>query len=407
GGGGTWAGVICGIDYVTANAGSIDVANMSLTGSGSATGCADGGMHEAICKAVAAGVPFVVAAGNDSRDASGFVPAAYPEAITVSAFSDTNGNSTNAGCSGVGPWKACDEVFAGFSNYGSIVDVTAPGVKIYSTIIDGYGSKDGTSMAAPHVAGLVGLVIAANPGATPAEVDAHLKATGECPDTADNDGDATCAGQGTWSGDPDGIPEPLINAASAALTTVGAGTTEPAPTDTLSPTVAITNPADGATVSGTIEVTATADDAGDGNGVSKVEFQLDGALQSTDTSSPYSWTWDSATSTNGAYTITATAYDPSGNTATTSITVTVDNAASSITLSATGYKIKGAQHADLSWSGATSTSVDIYRNGAKLTTTANDGAYTDNIGQKGGGSYTYELCEAGTATCSNKATVTF
>ncbi len=79
-----------------------------------------------------------------------------------------------------------------------------------------------------------------------------------------------------------------------------------------------------------------------------------------------------------------------------------------IALTATGSKVKGAQKADLIWSGATSTSVDVYRNGGTpITTTANDGAYTDNITNKGGGSYTYKVCELGTATCSNEVTVVF
>jgi subtilisin family serine protease len=78
-----------------------------------------------------------------------------------------------------------------------------------------------------------------------------------------------------------------------------------------------------------------------------------------------------------------------------------------ITLSASGYKVKGLQKADLAWSGATSTNVDIFRNAVKIATTANDGAHTDNINKKGGGTYTYQVCEAGTATCSNTATVVF
>ena len=79
-----------------------------------------------------------------------------------------------------------------------------------------------------------------------------------------------------------------------------------------------------------------------------------------------------------------------------------------ITLSATGYKVKGAHTVDLSWNGASSTNVDVYRNGAVVATTANDGAYTDSTGNKGGNvSYTYQVCEAGTSTCSNPTTVSF
>jgi hypothetical protein len=51
--------------------------------------------------------------------------------------------------------------------------------------------------------------------------------------------------------------------------------------------------------------------------------------------------------------------------------------------------------------------VDVYRNGALITTTANDGFFTDNINLRGGGSYTYQVCEAGTTTCSNEASITF
>jgi hypothetical protein len=76
-------------------------------------------------------------------------------------------------------------------------------------------------------------------------------------------------------------------------------------------------------------------------------------------------------------------------------------------LSATGYKVRGVQRADLSWSGSSATDIDVYRDGVLITTTPNDGAYTDIIGARGGGSYTYQVCEAGTSICSNPATVTF
>jgi hypothetical protein len=78
-----------------------------------------------------------------------------------------------------------------------------------------------------------------------------------------------------------------------------------------------------------------------------------------------------------------------------------------ITLSVTAYKIRGQKYADLTWSGATATSVDVYRDGAKIATTANSGAYTDGPLGVGGGSATYQVCEAGTSTCSNQVTVTW
>ncbi|NMG74366.1 S8 family peptidase [Aromatoleum diolicum] len=81
----------------------------------------------------------------------------------------------------------------------------------------------------------------------------------------------------------------------------------------------------------------------------------------------------------------------------------------SITLTASGYKLKGLQKADLQWSGATSTHVDIRRNGSIVSAAPenNDGAYTDAINKNGGGSYTYKVCETGTAICSNDAIVAF
>ena len=82
-------------------------------------------------------------------------------------------------------------------------------------------------------------------------------------------------------------------------------------------------------------------------------------------------------------------------------------AASGLQLAVTGYKVKGMQHADLTWSGAASANVDIYRNNALISTTPNDAAHTDVINTRGGGSYTYRVCEAGTATCSNNFTITF
>jgi hypothetical protein len=76
-------------------------------------------------------------------------------------------------------------------------------------------------------------------------------------------------------------------------------------------------------------------------------------------------------------------------------------------LSASGYLVNGRRRADLSWSGATSIRVDVYRNGGLIATTRNDGFYTDRIGGRPPGTFTYQVCNAGTNTCSNQATVTF
>ncbi|MBW3563848.1 MAG: hypothetical protein KY459_03895 [Acidobacteria bacterium] len=177
--------------------------------------------------------------------------------------------------------------------------------------------------------------------------------------------------------------------------------------DTTAPTTAITSPADGSTVSGTTLVAA---DATDDVGVTKVEFYLDGALAASDTSAPYEWSWDTTSAANGSHSLSSKAYDSAGNVGSSAtVNVTVDNSTSSegITLSVTGYKVRGLQKADLTWDGATSTSVDVLRNGSLLTTTENDGFFTDHIDQNGSGTYTYQVCEAGTSTCSPEATVVF
>lgn len=111
-------------------------------------------------------------------------------------------------------------------------------------------------------------------------------------------------------------------------------------------------------------------------------------------------------SAGGDYTVTLTVTDDDGATGDTSQTVSVSEA-SGIMLSATGYKVRGVQHADLSWVGASGTNVDVHRNGVVITTTENDGFYTDNIDQRGPGTYEYQVCEAGTSICSNTATVVF
>ncbi|MCP5395831.1 MAG: S8 family serine peptidase [Sphingomonadaceae bacterium] len=132
-GSGSTSGVIAGIDYVAANASQGDVANMSLGGGVSTT------LDTAVVNAAATGIKFMLAAGNESDDANSHSPARANGAniYTVSAF----GSNDN---------------FASFSNYGSPVDYAEPGVSILSTYKGGgYATLSGTSMAAPHLAGLL------------------------------------------------------------------------------------------------------------------------------------------------------------------------------------------------------------------------------------------------------------
>ncbi|HEV2722291.1 MAG TPA: Ig-like domain-containing protein, partial [Thermoanaerobaculia bacterium] len=106
--------------------------------------------------------------------------------------------------------------------------------------------------------------------------------------------------------------------------------------DTTPPTTSITAPANGATVSGTVSVTAS---ASDNVGVSKVEFYLDGALKTTDTASPYTWSWDTTASANGSHSLVTKAYDAAGNVGTSAtVTVTVSNSTSSQLLGNPGFE---------------------------------------------------------------------
>jgi subtilisin family serine protease len=188
--------VICGIDWVTANAKyddgtqRIHVANMSLGGSGSSDnncGRSNGdAQHLAICNSTAAGVTYVVAAGNDGVDATNSAPASYDDTlITVSALADSDGKP---GGLGPGTSRGGDDDFANFSNYGRQVAIGAPGVNILSTVpvgicslcsLSGYATASGTSMATPHVAGAVALYLATHPGARWTDVRTGLRAQGE------------------------------------------------------------------------------------------------------------------------------------------------------------------------------------------------------------------------------------
>jgi hypothetical protein len=177
------------------------------------------------------------------------------------------------------------------------------------------------------------------------------------------------------------------------------------------PTVSITSPGNGSTFAEGTSITfaGSASDKEDGNLSSSLIWKsnLDGQIGTGATFA--------RKLSVGSHTVTATVTDSRGLTGSRQIGVSVaaststvsPTPASGITLSGRPYKIKGEHHVDLTWSGATSTSVDIFRDGTRVMRTANDGKETDAIRKKGGGSYTYILCEAGTTTCSSQVRVSF
>lgn len=195
-GSGSWSSVICGIDWVTANA--VKVASMSLGGPGSdspsAADCSNAAgdaLHTAICNSVTGGTTYVVAAGNDAKDFAGFVPAAYDEVLTVTAMSDSDGKPGALGGSPACRTSEGDDVPATFSNWATEAadqahTIAAPGVCINSTWKGGgYKTISGTSMATPHVSGTAVLCIAAGTcGSAPAEVKTKLLADAETQSTA-------------------------------------------------------------------------------------------------------------------------------------------------------------------------------------------------------------------------------
>lgn len=152
-GSGYSSGVVAGINWVTANhPGGPGVINMSLGGGANSV------IDSAVNDAVNAGLVVVVAAGNSSADACSYSPARVPAAITIGATDVRDAR-------------------ASYSNFGSCVDMWAPGTQITSAWISGTSASNtisGTSMASPHVAGLAARVLAMNPALTPTEVNARL-----------------------------------------------------------------------------------------------------------------------------------------------------------------------------------------------------------------------------------------
>jgi subtilisin family serine protease len=286
--------IIAGIDWVAANAATIEVANMSLGGSGFSQA-----EYDAIQGAVNKGVAFAVAAGNEDDDANNYSPGGFDNVLSVSALADFDGIPGGLGS------PTCrtdqDDTQADFSNWGPEVDIAAPGVCILSTypLEKGeYGTISGTSMASPHVAGALALLASRNNPGNATDVYAlynQIKSTGNF----------------NWTDDSgDGIKEPLLDVSNAAIfnpvlvSTSGASTNQP-------PTASFTYSASGLTVA-----FADASTDPDGSVVSWSWNFGDGGI-SSDQNPSHTYAFA------GIYSVNLTVTDDDGETGSTSKSVTV------------------------------------------------------------------------------------
>jgi hypothetical protein len=266
-GSGSNEGVIAGMDFVAANHPAKSVVNMSLGGPASAA------TDAAVRNLVANGVTVVVAAGNENQDACNTSPAREPMAITVASSTNT-------------------DVRSSFSNFGSCVDIFAPGSDITSAWIDSDTSINtisGTSMASPHVAGAAALFLAQNAAATPAQVTAGLIAA------------STTNKLTNVSGSPNRLLHTLFGNA-------------PPPPPPPSP-VNITSPADGAEVQSMFVVTADAPDA------VSVELLVNNMHLVTDDAAPFASQITNAPP--GTYVVEVIATDANGGQTSDAVTVKV------------------------------------------------------------------------------------
>ena len=216
GGSGTTSGVIAGVDWVTQNHAANSVANMSLGGSFSSS------LNTAVANSVAAGVTYAVAAGNENTDACTRSPASAANVLTVASTTINDAKSS-------------------FSNWGTCVEINAPGSSItsaYITSSTATATMSGTSMASPHVAGAAAVYLSANPGSTSLQVTNAIK---------------TAATSGRVTGLPGGTPNLLL------YTRLGSVTPDPDPDPNPAPVAGFTKSCSGFTCTFTNASTGTID----------------------------------------------------------------------------------------------------------------------------------------------------
>ncbi|NOT62821.1 MAG: S8 family serine peptidase [Acidobacteria bacterium] len=263
---------------------------------------ADHGARVANISYIVTGSSAVTSAANYFQSKGGVVTVAAGNSSAFDASPDNPAMLTVSAITG-------DDVIWASSNTGNNVDVCAP-YFVYTTIRGGtYSGMSGTSVAAPIVAGVAALVLSANPALTASQVQNILK---QSADDLGSVGWDSSYGSGR------------VNAARALSLVTG----NPLPPDTTPPSVAITLPIAGSAVSGTATVQVT---VSDNVGVASVSFGVDGVSSGTDTEAPYSFSWNTTTMVNGVHTLSVVATDAAGNTALSSIALTVNNVVSDTT----------------------------------------------------------------------------
>ncbi|MHA3774633.1 S8 family serine peptidase [Verrucomicrobiota bacterium sgz303538] len=229
------------------------------------------------------GAVVIAAAGNNGNNVPCY-PAACQNVVAVAATNSADGRPS-------------------WSNYGSYVDVAAPGENIVTTSApNGYGSWNGTSFACPVASGVAALMASANQQLSNAQL-VNLFFT-SCDDIG-------AAGVDENSGNG------RVNVSRAVL--AARGFIAP---DTTLPVVSFASPANAATVSGTVNVAVNATD---NTSVSRIEIYVDGQLEGQTSSASATFAWDTLTETDGQHTLEARAYDPSGNVGKGTVSVTVRN----------------------------------------------------------------------------------
>lgn len=331
------------------------------------TWAADHGARVANISYIISNVSTVQTAAQYMRNKGGVVVASAGNTGAYDASANTATIITVAGT------DSADQR-ASWSAYGPIVDVAAPGAGIMTTTPGGgYGAVSGTSFSSPLTAGVVALMLSANPALQPSQVDSILTATAD---------DLGATGRDDYYGSG------RINAYRAVAAAKTAATA-----DNQAPTVAIASP--GATVKGivTVDVSAT-----DNVGVNRVELYAGGALVASDIAAPYSFSWDTTSRADGGTTLVARAYDSAGNVASSTVNVNVANTAGSADITPpsvsianpkSGAVVNGNVNVSVSASDNVAVSnVSLYVDGALAATGNSSVSYNWNTRKSGKGSHT-------------------